>query len=311
MKKALIIALLVILLAVSLSAQSVLGKGKIKGIVFDEKTGAPLSGVTVKLFSVKAQNYFRPFPVTDSEGRWKAIYLRGGSWNVDFEKAGYETKKISYPVNELPGAKQTEVEIKMRKIEGIVLTEDIIAQLEKGNILFVDKKYPEALAVYEDIYGKNPDAFILLKNMGNCYFAMEKYDKAAENYLKLFEKQPTSAEVMTLIGNSYGNAKNMEKAMEWYQKIPFEEITDTDTLYNIGANLINNNKNEMALKYFKRAVEVDAEFAPAYYQMGMTHTALNQIPEALEALKKFMELAPDSPDFGTAKAIVDAFSKVK
>jgi hypothetical protein len=43
----------------------------------------------------------------------------------------------------------------------------------------------------------------------------------------------------------------------------------------------------------------------------MTHTALNQIPESLDALKKFMELAPDSPNFGTAKAIVDAFSKVK
>ncbi len=311
MKKAWSIAALAILLTASLFAQSVTGKGKVKGVVLDETTGQPLPGVTVKLFSVKAMNYLRPFPVTDGEGKWKALYLRGGSWNIDFEKAGYETKKISFPVNELPGAKQADVEIKLRKIEGIVLTEDIVAQLEKGNGLFAEKKYPEALAVYETIYGKNPDAFIILKNIGNCYFALEKYDQAASSYLKLFEKQPKSAEVMTLIGNSYSNAQNMEKAMEWYQKIPFEEISDTDTLYNIGANLINNGKNDQALKYFKRAVEVDAEFAPAYYQLGMTYTALNQIPEAVAALNKFMELAPDSPDFGTAKAIVDAFSKVK
>jgi tetratricopeptide (TPR) repeat protein len=134
---------------------------------------------------------------------------------------------------------------------------------------------------------------------------------ACENYLKLHEKQPASAEIMTLIGNSYVNAKNMEKAMEWYGKIPFEEIRDIDTLYNIGANLTNNNKNELAIRYFSRAVEVDADFAEGYYQLGMTHTALNQIPEALAALQKFMALAPDSPDFATAKAIVDAFSKVK
>jgi tetratricopeptide (TPR) repeat protein len=311
MKKAMMITALTIFLAVSLFPQSVTGNGKIKGIVLDEKTGQPLPGVTVKLFSVKAQNYFRPFPVTDGEGKWKALYLRGGSWNIDFEKAGYETKKISFPVNELPGSKQTDVEIKMRKIEGIVLTEDIISELEKGNKLFGEKKYADALAVYEAIYGKNPDAFIILKNIGNCYFAMEKYDQAAASYLKLYEKQPNSAEVMTLIGNSYSNARNMEKAMEWYQKIPFEEIADTDTLFNIGANLINNNKNDEALKYFSRSVEVDPEFAPGYYQLGMSYTALNRIPEALAALKKFMELAPDSPDFGTAKAIVDAFSKVK
>jgi len=312
MKKFSLIILLVVFLAVSLVAVSaVTGKGKMKGIVLDEKTKQPLEGVTVKLYSVKAQSEYLPSPKTDTEGRWRALYLRGGAWNLDFEKTGYETKKISFKVDEAPGAKSPEIEIFLTKIEGIALTEDIISVLEKGNLLFSEKKYTEALPIYEDILKKNPDVFIIYKNIGNCYFAMEKYDQAIEYYLKLFEKQPKSAETMTLIGNSYVNAKNMEKAMEWYGKIPFEEIKDIDTLYNIGANLINNNKNDLALGYFKRAVELDPEFADGYYQLGMTHTALNQIPEALEALKKFMELAPDSPNFGTAKAIVDAFSKVK
>jgi tetratricopeptide (TPR) repeat protein len=312
MKKVLIMATLAILLAVTLLAQSgVVGKGKIKGLVFDDKSGQPLEGVTVKLFSLKGQSYFSPNPKTDNEGKWKAIFLRGGSWNIDFEKAGYETKKISYRVDETPGAKQPEIEIRLAKIEGIALTTDIVAELDKGNVLFADKKYADALLAYDDILKKNPDVFIIYKNIGNCYFAMENYDKAVEFYTKLFEKQPQSTEIMTLIGNSYVNAKNMEKAMEWYRKIPFEEIKDIDTLYNIGANLTNNNKNDLALKYFKRAVEVDAAFADGYYQLGMTYTALNQIPEALEALKKFMALAPDSPNFNTAKAIVDAFSKVK
>jgi tetratricopeptide (TPR) repeat protein len=311
MKKALVIVALAICLAASLLAQSgVTGKGKIKGIVNDE-SGMPMEGVTVKLFSVKAQSYFLPNPKTDGEGKWRAIYLRGGAWNIDFEKAGYEAKKISYRVDESPGAKQPEIEIKLVKIQGIALTSDIVNELEKGNLLFSEKKYPEALLAYEDILKNNPDVFIIYKNIGNCYFAMEKYDQAVNFYLKIFEKQPTSSEIMTLIGNSYANAQNMEKAMEWYGKIPFEQIKDIDTLYNIGANLTNNSKNDLALKYFQRAVEVDPDFAEGYYQLGMTHTALNQIPEALQALKKFMELAPDSPNFGTAKAIVDAFSKVK
>jgi tetratricopeptide (TPR) repeat protein len=311
MKKGLIIATLTILLAFGLAAQSVSGKGKLKGVVLDEKTGQPIEGVTVKLFSIKGQAYFLPSPKTDSEGKWKALFLRGGAWNIDFEKAGYETKKISTRVDDLPGAKQVDIEIKMTKIEGLVLTADIVADLEKGNQLFADKKYNEAILAYQKILQDNPDVFIISKNIGNCYFAMEKYDQAIENYQKVLDKQPNSAEVMTLIGNSYTNAKNLEKAMEWYQKIPFDQIKDTDTLYNIGACLTNSNKNDLALKYYKRAVEVDPEFADGYYQLGMTYTALNQIPEALEALKKFMELAPDSPNFATAKAIVDAFSKAK
>ncbi|MBN2346148.1 MAG: tetratricopeptide repeat protein [Candidatus Aminicenantes bacterium] len=312
MKKAWVIVVLAFLSAVVLFAQSgIHGKGKLKGVVLDEASGQPLEGVTVRLFSLRAQAYFLPAPRTDKEGKWKAIFVRGGTWNIDFEKAGYEAKKISYRVDETPGAKQPDIDIKLAKIEGIALTSDIVSELEKGNLLFADKKYSEALAAYEAIRTKNPDVFIIHKNIGNCYFAMEKYDKAIEQYEKLIAKQPKSAEIMTLIGNSYVNAKNMEKAMEWYAKIPFEEIKDVDTLYNIGANLTNNNKNELALKYFQRAVELDADFAEGHYRLGMTYTALNQIPEALEALKKFMELAPDSPDFGTAKAIVDAFSKVK
>jgi tetratricopeptide (TPR) repeat protein len=312
MKKVLFIAVLAIVLVVSLAAQSgVHGKGKAKGKVLDDKTGLPLEGVTVKLFSVRGQSFFAPNPRTESDGTWKALYLRGGSWNIDFEKAGYETKKISYRVDEAAGAKQVEIEVRLAQIEGIALTNDIVAELEKGNLLFADKKFLEALKAYEAILTQNPDVFIIYKNIGNCHFAMEHYDKAIESYLKLYEKQPKSADTMTLIGNSYVNAKNMEKAMEWYSKIPFEEIKDIDTLYNIGANLTNNNKNDQAIRYFQRAVELDADFAEGYYQLGMTRTSLNQIPEALEALKKFMELAPDSPDFGTAKAIVDAFSKVK
>jgi len=312
MKRVLIIVLLAVFMVSFLSAKSaVTGKGKMKGIILDEKTGQPLEGVLVRLYSMKALAEYLPSPKTDVEGRWRALYLRGGGWNIDFEKAGYETKKISFQVDETPGSKSPDIEIKMKKIEGIVMTEDIVAVLEKGNLLFSEKKYLEALPIYEDILKKNPDVFIIHKNIGNCYFATENYEKAIENYLKLFEKQPKSAEVMTLIGNSYVNAKNMEKAMEWFGKIPFEEIKDSDTLYNIGANLINNNKNDLALNYFKKAVEVNPDFAEAFYQLGMTHTALNQIPEALEALKKFMELAPESPNFGTAKAIVDAFSKVK
>ena len=54
MKKVLLIAVLAIVLVVSLAAQSgVHGKGKAKGKVLDDKTGQPLEGVTVKLFSVR------------------------------------------------------------------------------------------------------------------------------------------------------------------------------------------------------------------------------------------------------------------
>ena len=42
-------------------------------------------------------------PIAKEDG--KRYYVRGGAWNIDFEKTGYEMKKMTYTVNELPGTK--------------------------------------------------------------------------------------------------------------------------------------------------------------------------------------------------------------
>jgi superkiller protein 3 len=68
---------------------------------------------------------------------------------------------------------------------------------------------------------------------------------------------------------------------------------------------------ETAAKYFKKATEIDPKFGDAFFQLGMAYTGLNKQNEAVEVLKKFMEIAPDSPNFETAKAIVEAFKEAK
>ena len=100
----------------------------------------------------------------------------------------------------------------------------------------------------------------------------------------------------------------MEKA-RFDKMISSEEIKNEDSLYNIGVIFYNASKYDDALKYFKRATELNAEFAEAQFQLGMTYTAMNKPKEAVEVLKKFIEMAPDSPNYQTAKAIIDAFSK--
>jgi len=288
-----------------------MGRGKIKGVIKEEGTNKPLEGVTIKLVHVKSGAVINPSPKSDANGFFKALYLRSGVWNIDFEKTGYETKRLSYKVDETPGVAQPDMEIFLKKIEGIVVSENLISELEKGDKLFMQGKYQEALLKYQEIIEKNPDAFILHKNVGNCYFAMEKYNEAIASYQKVLEKQPNSYEIMVLIGNSYNNAKNIEKAFEWYSKVPIEEIKNIDTLYNMGVIMYNSNKMDEALKYFQKAIEIDAEFADGYYQLGMCYAALNRVDEAIAALNKFIELDPESPNISVAKAIIDAFKKVK
>ena len=92
----------------------------------------------------------------------------------------------------------------MKKIQGMVVKSDALKDLEKGDTLYNEKKYQEAIAAYEAILEKNPDLHFIKKNIGDCYFAMQNYEKAVEYYFQVNEKQPDRGDVLIAIANAYG-----------------------------------------------------------------------------------------------------------
>jgi tetratricopeptide (TPR) repeat protein len=290
MKKIALVCSILIVSALLLPAQDYKGKGRQSGLVTDE-AGNPLEGVTVKLFSPRAQGGVTV--KTDQSGRWLAAWIRSGSWNVDFEKIGYAPKKISLELSE--SKKNPDVEIKLSKVEGLVLTDDIVDLLGKGNEFFDKTDYAGALAVYQDIITKYPDAYPIYLNIGNCYFAQEKYDLAEQSYLKLLEKDAKRAEALIAVGNCYANRGDSAKAMEWYGKVEFERIEDPVVLYNLGTNYYNNAKFEDALKFYQKAVEMRKDSTDALYQLGLTYLNLQKNAEAIATFESYLKIDADSP----------------
>lgn len=255
MKKAGLLLFMVFLIGILGFSQDYKGKGRIIGYVFDEQ-GQPLEGVKVKLFSTRSQSGFDV--KTDTGGRWIASWIRGGAWDVYFEKIGYMTEKGSIDIKEY--SRNLEVRVNLKKVEGLVITDELKTALDEGNNLFQEGRYEKAIGVYAKILEEFPDTYIINKNIGNCYFRMENYDEAKKYYVKVLEKDPKNNEIILLIGNSYANRGQNDKALEWYNKIDFEEIDDPTVLYNIGTNYYNLSKFAEALKYYKKAVEIQNDF---------------------------------------------------
>jgi len=289
MKKMALVCSVLIAVAVLLPAQDYKGKGRLGGLVTDE-SGRPLEGVRVKLFSLNAQQGLSV--VTDKSGRWLGAWIRSGGWNVDFEKIGYAPKKISVEISE--NKKNPDIEIKLTKVEGLVITDSVRDLLGKGNDLYEKADYAGALAVYQQIIAQSPDAYPIYLNIGNCYFSQEKYDLAEESYLKMLEKDPKRAETLIAIGNCYTNRGDSAKAMEWYGKVEFEKIEDPIVLYNLGTNYYNNAKFEDALKFYQRAVEKQKDSVDALYQLGLTYLNLQRNAEAIAAFEDYLKIDRDS-----------------
>jgi tetratricopeptide (TPR) repeat protein len=304
MKTTIRIAFLVILSAGLILAQSYRGQGRIRGKVTDE-AGQPLSGVTIKVFSVKGQAGFEV--KSNAQGEWTANYIRGGGYNLDFLKMGYEPRSISTTITE--STNNPPVEVRLKKASGLLITDELKAELEAGNKLFEEKKFEEACKVYEDLLAKNPEAYIISKNVGNCRFELQQYDLAEAAYQKVLEKEPGNADIILLIGNCYANRDQADKAMEWYNKIEFEKISDPTVLFNIGLSFAKQSKFEDALKYYKRSVEVQKDFLDGYYQLGLTYLQLGKNAEAIEAFESYLKIDADSARAGQVRGFLDFLKK--
>lgn len=304
MKKGLSLIILMMFLPILVLPQDYKGKGRVIGFVHDE-AGNPLKGVRVKLFSLRAQDGFTI--ITDEKGKWVASWIRSGGWNVDFEKIGYMPKKISIQVKE--HTKNPEIKVTLKEVEGLVITEELEAELGEGNKLFEEGKYEEAVDVYKKILEEFPDAYVINKNIGNCFFQQEKYEKAEEYYRKVLEQAPSDKEIILAIGNCYANRGENEKASEWYRKVAFEKIDDPTVLYNIGTIFFNNSQFEEALEYYKKAVEIQADFLDALYQLGLVHLTLGHNQDAINIFENYIKRDEDSERASQVKGFIEFLKK--
>lgn len=287
-----------------LFSQDYKGRARLKGTVTNE-AGDPIEGVKVQLIYASLNQGFSV--VTDPQGLWVASWIKGGSWNIDFEKPGYAPKKVSIKVKE--GTRNPDIEVKLEKIGEISLTTALKDKLDQANALYEQGKFDEAVVAYKGIIEEYPDVLIINANIGNSYFKMGDYSQAISYYQKSLEKDPDNNEMKMYIGNSYSNMGENDKAQEWYNKIEFEDIQDVNVLYNLGTDFYSASKFSEALKYYKKAVEIKGDFLDAVYQLGLTYLSIGNNQEALAVFEDYLDRDPGSERAQQVKSFVEYLKK--
>jgi len=303
MRKIVLLVALIVSVSTVVFPQDWKGKGRVVGWVYDEQ-GAPLKDVKVKCVSSKTQSGFEV--ITDGEGKFVASWLRSGSWNIDFDKPGYAPKKVSTNIREL--GKAVEVKITLTKIKGLVITEELSADLSKGNLLYEEKKYEEAAKVFQGILDNFPDAYIINLNLGNCYFELEQYDVAEQYYLKILDKDPENADAMMLIGNCYVNRNDSAKAIECIARLISirSKIPLSSTIWG---KFYSNGKFEDALNCFRKAVDIQNDFSDGLYQLGLAYLNLGKNAESIATFENYLVVDPESDKAEQVKSFLDFLKK--
>ena len=134
-------------------------------------------------------------------------------------------------------------------------------EFEMGNIYFNQKKYAEALDVFEKFEQNYPEDELVpeaIFDSGRCYYKLEYYSKAIQDWERVINKYPKYEKVqeaMNLVADTYFRAQKYPEAIEAYKRI-IAAYPDTDIAkqshLRIAQSYYNGGNNETAIIEYQR-----------------------------------------------------------
>ena len=97
---------------------------------------------------------------------------------------------------------------------------------EVAELYYIQKRYEEAIPVYERLMESEPRNTWYCERLGELYYKMNKKKKALAIWKKIIEIEPDRAYSYTRVGRIYKKYKLYEEAVEMYQKAL--ELTDKE-----------------------------------------------------------------------------------
>jgi tetratricopeptide (TPR) repeat protein len=281
-------------------------QGKISGVVTD-KSGTPLEKVSVTIISQRTSSITFEL-ITNKEGKFLQIGLEPGYYQVSFKKSGYMPYSLEVRV---AISEETKVAAKLEKAEEAV--QKNISEADqlflKGNKLYEEKKYDEAVATYGEAIKLSQNQWGYYFDLGLAYKKLEKRDEATAAFKKALELNPEAYSINKEMGEIFAKAGNFEEAKSFYKKAGELSPDDPDASYNLGVCLLNTGESEAALNSFLKTIQLKADYADAYYQIGTLYIGQNRVKEAVESLEKFLTLAPSHEKAPLAKQLIEYLKK--
>jgi tetratricopeptide (TPR) repeat protein len=285
-------------------AQEWRGMGRVAGKVVDE-TKKPIEGVMVKATLPTAGNR-GPQGKSNSKGDWTIAGIAGGSWAIDFEKEGYETKSISVSISEL--ARIPPMEVVMKKAATAVdANTEIKQKLTQAAALMNEKKFAEARAMYEALAAQYPDVPQFDPLMARAYYGEGNKVKAIEHLRAAAAKMPDNVEVKLLLGNILMEEGKTAEGRQILESVDESKVTDPTIYLNVAIGMINEGRQADAITWLDKAVARFPDQPDAYYYRGIARLGIGKQADAKADLEKFISIAPpDAVELPIAKKLLES-----
>ncbi|NVK50226.1 MAG: tetratricopeptide repeat protein [Cyclobacteriaceae bacterium] len=152
----------------------------------------------------------------------------------------------------------------------------------EGDRAFNRGAYKEAVNEYSQDLKYNPNDVVLLFNRGRAHEEQGQLDSAIADFEKALALEPNNSQVLLAISNLHYSQDNYSKALIYASKA--EEIPGAPAMASFmkARALHQMGHTADAMKAYSNAIQLDKNFAQAYFNRGMLKTAMKQKRGACE-----------------------------
>jgi len=159
-----------------------------------------------------------------------------------------------------------------------------------------------AMANFRKAVELDPDLAPGHAALARLHLDREEHDEALAAADKALDIDPDLVDVQRVRYEVYRRTGQEEKAQEVFEVMAAADPEGlARTLFQRGTEAFDANQPEQARQALEQAVRADPDHARAHYFLGLVYVNLGDTAKAKEHLGRFLELAPDDPEAGSAR----------
>ncbi len=159
---------------------------------------------------------------------------------------------------------------------------DMEVKRELADVQYLNKKYYEAIPLYEEIIKTDDKNIVFLARLSEMYSMSPQKFKGVEYAEKVLKFKPTDGHINKMIARTFFEVKHYPKAIEQYLIAEKALPKDMDIPYKLGLSYRKLNKFYEAMVYYIKAMELDPNNGSKIYEAANSCYDANNYKKAVE-----------------------------
>lgn len=159
----------------------------------------------------------------------------------------------------------------------------------QGKELATQKRWDEAIALYNKAITENPTYGYAFISRGIAYMSQGDLDKAISNFSESIDESPQFTEAYQNRGVLYEFKGQFNKAIADFDKAIAADPASYVLYFNRGMAYVYKRQCDKALPDLEKAIELKPDYAKAYINKGLCLEDLKRTDEAIEAYRKAIQ----------------------